>query len=73
MFMTQKTLKVEEDELYQHMPEAEFLESRFPFLQKVGTMSNGDSFGEIALTKQMPRTATIVASEDTHFATVTRE
>lgn len=61
------------DEVYNNMTDAEYLECQFPSLNKVGQMKAGDSFGEIALTKQVPRTATIVAAEDTHFATVTRE
>ncbi|CAD8098682.1 unnamed protein product [Paramecium sonneborni] len=61
------------DEVYANMTDAEFLECQYPTLQKVGLMKAGDSFGEIALTKQVPRTATIVATEDTNFATVSRE
>lgn len=36
-------------------------------------MSTGQTFGEIALHNQIPRTATIVCSGDCHFAVLTRE
>lgn len=36
-------------------------------------MTSGASFGEIALHNSMPRTATIVCSEECHFAILTRE
>lgn len=49
------------------------MEHKFSDLIHVGEMRAGDSFGEIALTKQMPRTATILCKEETHFATLTRE
>ncbi|CAK74478.1 unnamed protein product (macronuclear) [Paramecium tetraurelia] len=68
-----ETNQVLMDEVYAKMTDAEFIECQFPTLQKVGQMKAGDSFGEIALTKQVPRTATIVAAEDTNFATVSRE
>ncbi|CAD8056497.1 unnamed protein product [Paramecium primaurelia] len=68
-FITQVTL----DDIFATMTDKEFLETQFPTLQKVGEINSGESFGEIALTKQVPRTATIVAAEDTHFATVTRD
>ncbi|KAM3128137.1 hypothetical protein pb186bvf_019783, partial [Paramecium bursaria] len=61
------------DDRLKSLTEQEFIETVHPGFIKVGMMKSGDSFGEIALTKQMPRTATIVASEETHFATVTRE
>ncbi|CAD8091021.1 unnamed protein product [Paramecium sonneborni] len=68
-FITQVTL----DDIFATMTDNQFLETQFPTLQKVGQINSGESFGEIALTKQVPRTATIVAAEDTHFATVTRD
>ncbi|CAD8154214.1 unnamed protein product [Paramecium octaurelia] len=68
-FITQVTL----NDIFATMTDKEFLDTQFPTLQKVGQINAGESFGEIALTKQVPRQATIVAAEDTHFATVTRD
>ncbi|CAK76689.1 unnamed protein product (macronuclear) [Paramecium tetraurelia] len=68
-FITQVTL----NDIFATMTDKEFLDTQFPTLQKVGQINSGESFGEIALTKQVPRQATIVAAEDTHFATVTRD
>ncbi|CAD8065777.1 unnamed protein product [Paramecium primaurelia] len=68
-FVTQVTL----DDIFATMTDQEYLDTQFPTLTKVGIINSGESFGEIALTKQVPRTATIVAAEDTHFATVTRD
>ncbi|CAK85842.1 unnamed protein product (macronuclear) [Paramecium tetraurelia] len=71
-FVTE-TNQVHLDEVYAKMTDAEYLDCQFPTLQKVSQMKSGDNFGEIALTKQVPRTATIVAAEDTNFAIVSRE
>ncbi len=41
-------------------------------LQKVLTMDKGDSFGERALIKNEDRSATIICSQDSAFATLSR-
>jgi CRP-like cAMP-binding protein len=45
-----------------------FLESMYPDLVSVKIMKEGESFGEIALTKNIKRTATVLCREDTHLA-----
>lgn len=40
---------------------------------KVNVLKTGDSFGEIALLNLVPRTATCICSQDTHFVVLTAE
>ncbi|KAM3143111.1 Cyclic nucleotide-binding domain-containing protein 2 [Paramecium bursaria] len=51
----------------------EMLASKYPGMMKVGQVETEGSFGEIALTNFIPRQATIVCREDTHFIKLSRE
>lgn len=42
------------------------------WLKTVSTLSEGDHFGELALTYHKPRAATIVCKEESDFATLSR-
>ncbi|CAD8096202.1 unnamed protein product [Paramecium sonneborni] len=49
------------------------LNQKYPNLMKVGQITSGGSFGEIALTNFIPRQATIVCKENSQFITLSRE
>lgn len=43
------------------------------WVRKVHTYGRGDSFGEIALLKNKARSATVICTKDTKFATLSRK
>jgi CRP-like cAMP-binding protein len=47
--------------------------SKFVGFDQVAVLKQGQSFGELALTKKQPRAAKVVCSDDTHFATITKK
>ena len=42
-------------------------------MQKIGTLKAGQAFGELALLKDIPRTASIFWLEECHFAILDKE
>ena len=55
------------------MSDQEYIEFMYPDMFIVRTLQPGDSFGELALRQNMPRTATILCKEETHFGVLGRE
>ena len=42
-------------------------------MQKIGSLNPGQAFGELALSKDIPRTASILCTKDSHFATLDKD
>jgi CRP-like cAMP-binding protein len=47
-----------------------FVPSKYVGFDQVAVLEQGQSFGELALTKRQPRAARVVCRDDTHFATI---
>ncbi|KAL4456123.1 hypothetical protein ABPG74_014084 [Tetrahymena malaccensis] len=60
-------------ELYLRMPDEQYVNKAYPQFNQIATLKSGYSFGEIALRQQTVRTATVLCTEDTLCASVSKE
>lgn len=60
-------------ELYRHESAEVFLQHCYPDFANIVTLSDGFSFGEVALRQNVPRKNTILCKTGTHFAFVNKK